>query len=530
LIPPRESVEYFEEIKWPVSGEDYARIYKEILSFYFATISELHEKDRDLVFADSSFVLGIIKTVHFRLAVLQSERMNLPIVSSNATDSILSPNWDSVGSEHEASILKVCSGRSRFKTELRRFIGATPLSRRIIGYRPPGTIIGLRSGRYFGMGRDFEANDLYRGYLALNGRGYEIIDWEEIVQRGMARSARTRNASSSLSRASRKKLQAFIGELSNFAISIGIKLEQQSIFSAWLQRLATLSRVYACVNSLGLGSAKACVVAENNAYRKTLCLALQQAGADLTAFLHGDTLSGVYNQRYGVAISRSFVKNYITPGKNNARLQSDFYGGGRSVYTHVDVEYKVFRRRGDSDSRLQGIGERTQRTRILLFGYPMNTNRYLDDESLFFHPKLGLEIRILTSLKRAGYDISYRPHPDRFDSCIEIFKELEVPLSAEPFGEVSRSYEIFIFTHPTTSTFGYLLQSSNSLILFDGNPDLWRPTYKELLRKRCEIIEVKSDLEHQQIFEEDDFLSTVEKVSRSSTKCMNTEFVDSYFH
>ena len=531
LIPSQNCFRYFEKTEWPVSGGEYTTLYTECLAHFFSALTELKDVDKDLLFCDSGFLLRAINLIHFRLVISRCEKLGRSMACSDEINDIVSPDWEIVGKEHDAVVKNACSMTPRLKGVTRQFMGQVPLLSKLVGDRPTGAVFGLWGRANVAMGRDFGSNDLYKRFLDEQNTRFEIVDWEDVVQKEGAKSVRKvgKSRASWLSQAGENALRGVVGEISTVAKRFGVEIEREKLGQTWMSRLDTLGQVYSCVDSHRYRDSRIYVAGENNTYRKTLCLGLRAAGAHVSAFLHGETLSGVYDQAYAVAISRSFIENYYSPSRTNALLQQELYGTRTRLYSHVDVRYKGMTGSVRDSRSVPDAANQQGHKRLLLIGYPMNTKRYLDDETLFFHQKLALELQIINTLKKRGYDISYRPHPDRFNSCLRLFTDLDVPISQESFPQVPDRYDIFIFTHPTTSTFGSLLQTSAGLILFDSKPELWRPFYKKLLRRRCEIIELEAGKTCQPMFDEEDLILRIDRVSTNYGQLSDAAFSDAYF-
>lgn len=150
--------------------------------------------------------------------------------------------------------------------------------------------------------------------------------------------------------------------------------------------------------------------------------------------------------------------------------------------------------------------------KIMVVGCPMDFSFY---PGLPGHDTLTdthLTVKILQTLRKAGYFISYKAHPETLDETIDFFDEYVDEIRGENFSEVYHEADCLLYINQYTTTFGVGMLT-NIPIVFVDNIDwqLWHPEIKPWLDKRAVGFEVKSDAQGVVRFVKDNLAECIEE-------------------
>jgi len=150
--------------------------------------------------------------------------------------------------------------------------------------------------------------------------------------------------------------------------------------------------------------------------------------------------------------------------------------------------------------------------KIMFVGYPMD---YHFDPYLVEHNTISythLVLRIMKILKKAGYYIQYKDHPDTLTQTAGFFEEYADEVITTNFDKVYTQADCFFFITPYTTTFGYSAMTKIPMVYVNNmNFNFWQPDLKKLLDKRAVPFNVKSDNDGYLNFSDDDLLNCIEK-------------------
>ena len=136
-----------------------------------------------------------------------------------------------------------------------------------------------------------------------------------------------------------------------------------------------------------------------------------------------------------------------------------------------------------------------QSKKVMLIGFPMNRNRGIYEPYLYFHSQIILEYYILKTLKEHNYHVIYKAHPDRLSEIGNILHKYCDEFVATRFEDVIDSAELFLFTYPSTTCFGYSLIKNKKIILFDQGVN-WINSNINNFRDSFNIIKVNEEFKN----------------------------------
>ena len=115
-------------------------------------------------------------------------------------------------------------------------------------------------------------------------------------------------------------------------------------------------------------------------------------------------------------------------------------------------------------------------------------------------------------LKKSGYYVIYKAHPDRLVEVKGIFEGYaDKVLTSERFEDVYSMADCVLFSHAYTTTFGFALLTKLPAVLFVTKGESWFPRVFDLLKKRVSVVSTTPDDSGRLEFNEKDLLSAVEK-------------------
>jgi hypothetical protein len=107
---------------------------------------------------------------------------------------------------------------------------------------------------------------------------------------------------------------------------------------------------------------------------------------------------------------------------------------------------------------------------------------------------LDWHARLLCKLQQSGYAVTLKAHPDSLFSPPDFFRR-GVPAHVEPlrFEQVADEADLFLFDNPLSTTFGHALKSTKPVVLIDFGLTKFTERGRQLLERRCAIIEGQTD-------------------------------------
>jgi hypothetical protein len=147
----------------------------------------------------------------------------------------------------------------------------------------------------------------------------------------------------------------------------------------------------------------------------------------------------------------------------------------------------------------------------MLIGFPFNSIRYLDGESSFFYSRVDLELRLIKFLKIHDYYVIYKSHPDRLSEATGLYDHIADEIIASPFERTVCMADCFLFTHSSSTTFGYALLMNKPILLIDIDSSVVDIDSYNLLKKRVEMIPSHVAETTRIFFDEDNMLKKLSK-------------------
>ncbi len=229
-----------------------------------------------------------------------------------------------------------------------------------------------------------------------------------------------------------------------------------------------------------------------NVHHRIFASAWNTLGGKVVGFSHGN----IYPYAYvpGDILNGAFqiYDRFIVASEGEKRLleyaQKDFKFGFRnniefatyknSIYNPIFKEFQ----KADSVKEIK---------KVMYVGFPTDYNNYSYSAEINTMTYVSLEIRIMKDLKKAGYYIIYKAHPDTLSQTRDLYAPFCDEIITEKFENVWRKADCVFFGVPYSTTFGYTLMTNRPVVLMDLKTNYWHPSVYPLLKQRCAIVNMK---------------------------------------
>ena len=156
-------------------------------------------------------------------------------------------------------------------------------------------------------------------------------------------------------------------------------------------------------------------------------------------------------------------------------------------------------------------------------GWPMNSRKYFDEGPCsFFYNKLLFEIEIIKFLKKNKFYVIYKSHPERKFGIKQIYGKYVDEIVFDKFenAEIYNKADALIFTHTSSSVFGYSLCTNKKIILLYN--ENYMTNHLKSLKKR--LLLVKCNFNKKYIYNNNKILNFLKKKKNK----FNFDYVKNY--
>ena len=239
---------------------------------------------------------------------------------------------------------------------------------------------------------------------------------------------------------------------------------------------------------------------------RLFCSAWRYTGGRVIGFSHGGSYSHCYSPRN--FYDQSIVDQYIVPSKGNEEIlkqsAKDFFPDFKtSDIVHLKNNiYKPLFGRLQSDPPVNEIKKIMVVGAVVMDYFAINTEYHTF--SFLYN-----DIQLINTLKKAGYNTIYKPHPDTMYETYDIFEKYADDVLAEKFEDVYNNADCMVFSSPYSTAFGFSMLSNKPIVLINVEGYLWYPRAFELIKKRCSVVEAEA-IDGRIQFDGNEVLSAVE--------------------
>jgi hypothetical protein len=478
----KKSFQCFEKTeKWPVKEKEFHEFSDFTRSLYNRIIST---SSGDMAISDISlvetiFVNQIIDTCHYNFVNKYCEKNNIELISGDDSTHYFDPSWDVIGNYY----LKLNNSYNKlsgfFRNKIKNIIFNKHLSIGDIFFRffANSEVVGIGS------------NDrIKQDYLVNNKLFCDNRNWKEFINNALYSYSKSKDIdlidqfSQSISE---KIIKPFLYEMrhtdSMFVEGVDFNLIEKS----WLQRFLDAYKIYKGL--FLIDAPKMLLVTEvGKPYSKLITLAFQRRGCKVFNFHHGND-SVLIDQHWVYQLLFSHCDNYVLDTKvmrDRFKSLNSSIGIRKEVTNFISIDSNYY-------AELRNLTHNTKNKKVMLMGYPMNLDRYLDDSYLFFHYKITLEYMLADMMHSSGYHVSYKAHPDRLKEIQSIMSCVSDKVVELPFEDVWREAGVLIFTYLPTTTFCYALNLPMPIVFIEMPDTPWYKNMRNIVEKRVSILTVK---------------------------------------
>lgn len=260
-------------------------------------------------------------------------------------------------------------------------------------------------------------------------------------------------------------------------------------------------------------------------FNRALAIAVRRQGGRVTSFGHGGNI-GLFNTPTMAFSEFALSDEFVTYTSRSIEL-----------FERIKKNHKPLRgvntliKSADSDEyyRKRKIHEKKtlpkKVKKVMMIGFLYRHLRRHLASYAFGLMQLDLELHIIDVLKKAGYEIYYKAHPDNLPEVESIFKSKVKVLKGDLANYLSLP-DAFIFTNTRTTAFPITLCTNKPIIGFRmiDDPIAPFPGPMELLEKRCNYINIEFDERNRVIFNEKRLLEFMAKIPNKP----DNEFIETY--
>jgi len=497
-----KGISYFQDnYFWPVSENEYKDFVTSTTEAYISLLLDCkNNKVFDIMLQELQFVDAVQKILHYNYVKNYSNDYEFDLLYGDQTKDLFFPDWSRFSSVFFAKKITIrtklilFSKRvlkniifNHFKFFIKKVFKLTRYSTLCIG-----SMSNLKEKYIFD-------NELFCDHVYWNHIFSSKIDTNNVLD---------------------LKEYSFVSDFLNKIKSrddLFVKgVDFKAIEKVWLERIVEISNVYDYLLSVKKPNTLL-VTDQASPAHKIITIAFQRSGVDVICFSHGNNIA-VLNQTIIHQFVISHLKKYVVPNdiikKNYENLYSVL-----PIEKKVETKYLSLRMSTiDQFGMCKHKQTPFQKNKIMLVGFPANTNRLADTSGDFSLFKIDLEYRIILKLKSMGYFVQYKAHPDRLNEISGIFNKSVDEYITDRFENVIERTSLIIFTHAATSTFGYALASRKPMVMINIDGNVWNDNIYNALSKRVHMVPAKLSDRNMIKFNQKYFSEAIKSAIRSGYK------------
>ena len=277
------------------------------------------------------------------------------------------------------------------------------------------------------------------------------------------------------------------------------------VFESHLQNSAVLYRAF-LTKSKKISDDRLLVAALGNSMNRALAVAARRQGAEVTGFLHGNTVFAQYEHNR-INLEMALCDKYVVYTESSIpRLQEIIRKyppiKGR-VPRLVSADGDRFRNDWERSRKIKPVS-RIKRVMILEYGI-------LGDRAARFKPpdlvNADLIIRVAKLLRKNGYEVVLKRHPDplQIGWAPDPYSPY-MDISYDRFEDVMDDTDAYVITYPTSSVFHSAVCSNKPIIYLEDGLFEWFDQPRKLFEQRARVVKVSPDDRNRLMFSEDELL------------------------
>lgn len=262
-----------------------------------------------------------------------------------------------------------------------------------------------------------------------------------------------------------------------------------------------------------------------NWFRRSIMLSLRKAGANVGAFNHGGDPGKVRHHMFYYCYF-PVVDSFYTYSRKSAACFEDICGLFDKEHVFktriIPIAYPAYE---DLLGDLHAVPVKNQVKTVMVMGYPFMQARHTYTSFVLY--VLLLELKIIDVLKRNGYRVIYKAHPDNIRLGINPYADSGIKICDGKFEDrdILELNDAFVFTHSLTTAFPVALCTPKPVILFNDPYTQWNRDCFESLRRRCIVIDLNEENNGSFSFDENLLIRGLEEGTKKSK---DTSFITDY--
>ncbi len=493
--------QFSELYRWPLSDTEYRMFVDSTLEQFENILITADQDVIDLVIADYRFVMFIIQHIHHKAASVRFDKREHPSGDDSSLLAFINPDWQShLEYLSQSNVRSGHFGNPRWniKSQVGHYVRRVTQSAKVNPVSSLARLLtfGRQEAGHISIG---PSTIFKREFLSTRDEVIYITEWDEFGITPVDPDPSFRN------RVNTQFVTPFLDVLAQNTQAIGGSVDFIAISEAFLARVTTLNSFYRRFLNTPRPPSAISLTAAGNPFRKTLATALSQLGTKSFVLHHGDC-PGVERYPHAHRNDGSWCNFFVCPTQKITDNFRENYSGSR-LERHVGTEYicspashypslrERYRPRSEAQSRT---------FTVMLIGFGMNHIRYLDGAGYFYYFQLDLQYRVCRLIKKLGYRVVYKIHPDRAAEVGSLFAPVADSLEHRPFEETWDTADYYVFTHPGTTVFGQTVLTTKPMLLIDLESNNWNSRGYQLLASRCHMVRSQFDNDNRIVFDEDE--------------------------
>lgn len=456
---------------WIVDGGKFCKETDKFFRNFIRNVEKINDKKKKVFYADYGFIFFIAQKAHILLAKAILKNKNKKILSFNNSAQFLSKDKSLRSVSYlnkEKNYNFLFKVKILFKREMINFF----LKRNFFFNRPT----------YL----DYGGTSIFKIEYAKANKINLVKDYENFI----------------FDFKNKKNNYNFYWEIANRLIKtyqerinniFGTNVYLQDLISIWADRLSSLDyEINNCLKKLSKFDG-ALIENTSKPTSRALSYIYQIQNKNTIAFDHG----GIpHSSKYiYCALEPLSYNSFITISKKSKesiqRSIINYFGPKKLKSVKIDFfkSEKNFKKIYLA-KKLENIKKKIKK--IMIIGWAMNSRRYFDGHGYFFYSKLVYEIELINILKKNGFYIIYKAHPERPEGLAEFFKNMVDEIIFEKFENknIQKKADAYFFSVMGSTAMSTALCSNKHIFLLDDTKFLFKD-HLNSLKQRVNVIHCK---------------------------------------
>ena len=259
---------------------------------------------------------------------------------------------------------------------------------------------------------------------------------------------------------------------------------------------------------------------------RAFAVAVRNTGGKVTSFSHGGHIGLYDTPTFALsefALSDEFIAYTETSSELFKKIKDNHSPLKDNKFTIRHANIDDYQKMHEKYCRRKPVKKVNT---IMLLGYPGIPWRVRHSSASLSLMQLDLELRTVKLLKKQGYDLIYKAHPDRLQESKGIFEDMAQVLYKGYFEDYMDLADLYVFFQMKSTAFSSALCTNRPIIAFKMKDEPFKPFMEpmQLLEKRCSIIQGSFDERNRIILDEKRLQGALNKLPKQ----INNEFINKY--